>query len=146
MRIYIASSFRQLNAVQALRELLTADGHSVIDWTVKAPPLPAGLSAQERRVAYDSDEHGRLYDFCAGSCGAFGRDSGADAVIYFGPAGQDAACEVGMAAASGILTFGVAGALEEPGLVLSRAVHVWCENVRELRAMLHLCAVTAARV
>lgn len=144
MRVYIASSFRQLHAVQALRELLISDGHSIIDWTVKAPPLPAGLSAQERRTFYDTDESGDLYDFCARASGAFGRGPGADVVIYFGPAGQDAACEVGMAAASGILTLGVASDLEEPGLILSRAVRFWCDNVSQLRSVLQLCAVTSA--
>lgn len=140
MRVYIASSFRHLHAVLMLRDLLQEDGYKVVDWTEKALPLPEGLSAAERRIAFDTDTRGLIYIFCAGACGAFGGENAVDAVIYYGPAGQDAACEIGMASASGIPTFGLAGHLEEPGLILTSAVACWCKDVCDLREKLRLCA------
>lgn len=126
LTIYIASSFRSLHAVHLLRDALVERSHKVLDWTKFAPPLPEGMSPEKRRMALDSDERGDIYAFCTEACGR------ADLVIYLGPAGQDAACEVGMAAVSGVPVFGLAGRLEVPGLIMTRAVTRWCADVDEL--------------
>lgn len=126
MNIYIASSARNLHGVQLLRDALIARGHKILDWTALAPPLPDHLSPEERRQALDSDERGEIFDFCRRAC------LEADAMVYLGPAGQDAACEVGMAHAAGVPTIGLAAPTEKPGLILNRAISYWAADV-------HIC-------
>lgn len=123
MNIYIASSARNLHGVQLLRDALIERGHNILDWTALAPPLPDHLSPEERRLALDSDERGEIFDFCAKAC------QEADVLIYLGPAGQDAACEVGLAYAAGVTTIGLAAPVEKPGLILNRAVTYWAADV-----------------
>lgn len=125
MNVYIASSARNLHGVQLLRDALAERGHRILDWTALAPPLPDHLSPEERRRALDSDERGEIFDFCSKAC----RE--ADVLIYLGPAGQDAACEVGIAYAAGIPTIGLAAPTEKPGLILNRAVSFWAADVRD---------------
>ena len=124
MNIYIASSARNMHGVRLLRDALTARGHQILDWTALAPPLAEHLSPEERRAALDSDERGNIFEFCEQAC-----RNRADLLIYLGPAGQDAACEVGMAYVAGVPIIGLAAPTEKPGLILSRAVTVWAGDV-----------------
>ena len=124
--IYIASSYRSLTAVHLLRNILIERCHKVLDWTKFAPPLPEGMTPERRRQALDADDRGEIFDFCAEACAR------ADLVIYLGPAGQDAAAEVGMAYVAGVPVFGLAGRMESPGLILTKAVTHWCEDVSDL--------------
>jgi hypothetical protein len=117
--IYIASSARNIHAVQLLRDVFREKGHTVIDWTFFALPLPTSMSPEERRTVLDSDERGEIFEVCARACASV------DLVIYIGPSGQDAACEVGMAYAAGVPVYGLRGHLEAPGTILSKAVNVW---------------------
>ena len=128
MKIYIASSFKNLHAVHLLRDQLTSQGHQVLDWSALAPPLPEGMAPNIRRQLLDSDERGEIFTFCAAACGQ------ADLVIYLGPAGQDAAAEVGIAYAHGVPVLGLAGPLEAPGLILTRCVKQWFTQVNQLLA------------
>lgn len=118
MNIYIASSYRNLHAVQLMRDALTAQGHMVLDWTAFVPPVSAFPSA-ERKAALDVPGRLDVFAFCTEACGS------ADAVLYIGPAGQDSACEVGIAYAAGVPVFGISGPLEEPGLILRKCVCRW---------------------
>ena len=129
MKIYIASSARNLHGVQLLRDALIERGHNILDWTAFAPPLPEHLSPEERRRALDSDERGEIFDFCSQACRQ------ADALIYLGPAGQDAACEVGIAHTAEVPTIGLAAPTEKPGLILSRAVNYWAKDVYDCLKM-----------
>lgn len=126
MRIYIASSYRNLHVVQMLTAVLTEQGHVIEDRTKLAPPLSAELLPEEAKAWLDSDERGEIFDFCSA---AF---TDVDLLIYVGPAGQDAACEVGLAAASGIPVFGLSGPLERPGLILSGLIEKWFSSAAEL--------------
>ena len=126
MKIYIASSFKNLHGVHLLRDLLAAQGHELLDWSALAPPLPDDMPPEERRQILDSDERGEIFDFCAQAC------KSADLVIYLGPAGQDAAAEVGVAYASGVPVLGLVGPLEAPGLILTRCVGKWFNRVADL--------------
>jgi hypothetical protein len=126
--IYIAGSYRNLIAVRLLTDALREAGHLVLDWTLLTPPLPPGLSAEECRAALDSDDYGDTFDFCASAC------AGADLVIYLGPSGQDAACEVGMACSAGVPVVGITTRLDRPGLILGRAVSKWYFEIPELLA------------
>ena len=115
-----------------LRDLVRARGHKVLDWTAFRPPLPDSLSPDERRALLDADESGKIYRFCSEACAR------ADVIIYLGPAGQDAACEVGMAVATGRARamIGLRGPFESPGTIIGRAVTVWRDDYRSLLALL----------
>ncbi len=154
LTIYIASSFRNIHAVRMLADRLRADGHTILDWTSKAPPLPADMPIEERRAVLDGyatglcpartqgdsggaalrrerAERGDIFRFCAHACAR------ADLVIYIGPAGQDSACEVGMAYTSGVPVYGLRGKLESPGLIMAKAVTRWFDNVDDLLEALY---------
>jgi hypothetical protein len=126
MKIYIASSFKNLHGVHLLRNHLLACGHEVFDWSALAPPLPENMPPEVRRRLLDSDQRGDVFNFCAQACAV------ADAVVYMGPAGQDAAVEVGIAFAHKVTVLGLAGPLEAPGLILSRCVGQWFSQVEAL--------------
>jgi hypothetical protein len=128
LTIYIASSFRNLHAVHMLADQLREAGHSILDWTEFAPPLPADMRPDDRRAALDSDESGRIFAFCTEACGT------ADLVIYLGAAGQDSGTEVGIAYNAGVPVYGLSGPLEAPGLILARAVSRWFSKPGELLA------------
>ena len=126
LKIYIASSFRNLHAVNMLSDRLTDMGHTILDWTALAPPLPPDMRPEERRAALDSDARGSIFEFCSSAC------AGADLVIYLGGSGQDAAVEVGIAFNAGVPVLGLRGPMEAPGLMLTRAVLEWHERVYTL--------------
>lgn len=126
LKIYIASSFRNLHAVEMLADRLTDLGHTVLDWTAFAPPLPSNMRPEERRAALASDTRGSIFEFCCTAC------AGADLVVYLGESGQDAACEVGIAFNAGVPVLGLRGPMEAPGLILARAVTEWHERVYTL--------------
>lgn len=137
--IYIATSAgRNMHAYQLLRERLAEAGHKVLDWSRLAPPLPIDLPPAARRRLMDTDECGEIFNFCSRACGY------AELVIYLGPAGQDAACEVGMAAAVGVPVYGLRGLYEAPGTILYRAVGRWFdESAALLRAVEELAESNA---
>lgn len=140
MKIYIASSFRNLNAVRLLTLILSKNGHVVEDWTRLAPPLPDTMPMHERRAMLDSNERGDIFDFCTGCCGSV------DLVIYLGPAGQDAGGEVCVAWASGVPVWGLAGPLEKPGLIINGAVSRWFSSATELLAAINSSFIQRCRV
>lgn len=126
LTIYIASSFRNLHAVQLLRDVLKERGHTVLDFTELAPPLPKGMTTEERRAALDADAYGTIFEFCTRAC------SQADLVIYLGASGQDSACEVGIAWTAGVPIYGLAGLLENPGTIMMQAVTYWFRDTESL--------------
>lgn len=136
MDIYIASSFRNVQAVQLLRDRLREHAHNILDWTEKAPPLPPGLTLEERRAALDADERREIFDFCDWAC------SNADLVIYLGPSGQDAGCEIGMAYAYGAPVIAMYSPLEAPGTMLAGCVDYVCMNFEELLEAIDTVAET----
>ncbi|MDR2744422.1 MAG: translation initiation factor 2 [Desulfovibrio sp.] len=119
MNIYIISSFRNLPAVLLLRDSLREWAHNVADFTSLAPPLPDAMTPEERRAALDSDERGRIFSFFTEACAS------SDLCIYVGPAGQDAACEVGIAWAAGVPVYALTSPLEKPGVILNGCVTRW---------------------
>ena len=126
MKIYIASSFKNLHAVRMLRDVLTNEGHTVPDWTELAPPIPSTVLPEERKRMLDTDNGGELFTFCSEACAE------SDLVIYLGKAGQDAGVEVGMAFVAGLPIIGLRGAEESVGLMLHGCVTRWAESVEEL--------------
>lgn len=130
MKLYVASSYRNLSAVLTLQDALRDAGHQVLDWTAFAPSFPPSLTPEERKVIMDAPEHKEAALFCVRSCGY------ADALIYLGPAGQDAACEVGIAYAAGVPVLGIAAPGEKPGLILAYCVARWFHDAAALIAFL----------
>lgn len=140
LEIYIASSAaKNFHAVQLLRRELRHMGHTVLDWTTLTPPLPDHLTPDVRKAALDSDECGEVFTFCTSACAS------ADLVIYLGPAGQDASCEVGIAFNAGVPVFGLAGLTEQPGVIMHRAVSKWFSSVRALLVGIEHLAEDMAR-
>ncbi len=90
LKVYIASSFKNIHAVRLLAKSMRQMGYEILDWTLKATP-PEGLNAAKRREWMDTDHGGEVFSFCAEAC------KQADFIIYLGTSGQDAGVEVGIA-------------------------------------------------
>jgi hypothetical protein len=131
MKIYIASSFRNITAVKILSDCLAEAGHHVLDWTDKPPPMPDSSTEESYKNWIDSDESGVIFDFCTGAC------AHADLIVYLGTAGQDAACEVGIAWTAGVPVYGFAGPQDRPGLILSRCVTRWFSGLSDFLDAVH---------
>ncbi len=124
-KIYIASSFRHIHAVQMLEKHLISMDFEILDWTRKAS-VPEGLSPAQRREWMDTDNSGgTVFEFCKNSC------TSADLVIYLGQSGQDAGVEIGMARASNIPILGIRGPLEYAGLMLYGSCTKWVETIEQ---------------
>lgn len=114
MKIYICSSSKNLESVRALRDELTGHGHFVLDWTTTLPDC-----GKERERVKDADPAGSTFTFCSTACAQV------DLLVYLGPAGQDAGCELGMAYTSGIPVWAVPGKGECLGLMAKGCVSRW---------------------
>lgn len=124
MKVYIASSFKNIHAVRLLAKSMREMGYTILDWTEKATP-PEGLNASQRREWMDTDHGGEVFSFCAKAC------SEADFLVYLGTSGQDAGVEVGMAYGYGLPVLGIRGPLEAPGLMLHGAMSTWVEHIED---------------
>ena len=62
IRLYIASSFRNLHAVRLFGRALCGPDFEILDWTARARP-PEGLAPAERRVWMDTDHGGEVFTF-----------------------------------------------------------------------------------
>ena len=125
LNIYIASSFRNIHLVHALMEKYSESALTFYDWTSKSKPLE-GASSTEKRTWFDTDTGGEIFSFCKDAA------HHTDLVIYLGDSGKDACIELGMAYASNIPIVGLAGSLEDVGLMLNGAVDVWVNTFDEL--------------
>lgn len=122
LKVYIASSFKNIHAVRLLAKDMQSMGYEILDWTLKATP-PEGLNASQRREWMDTDHGGEVFVFCANAC------KEADFIVYLGTSGQDAGVEVGIAFGSGKPVLGIRGPLESPGLMLYGACTCWVEHI-----------------
>ncbi len=124
MKVYIASSFKNIHAVRLLAKQMQEMGYEILDWTKKATP-PEGLNANQRREWMDTDHGGEVFNFCAKSCQL------ANLIVYLGTSGQDAGVEVGMAFAYNKPILAIKGPLESPGLMLYGAGTIWVEHIEQ---------------
>jgi hypothetical protein len=132
MNIYIASSWKNVHAVEMLTALLRERGHTVLSFVEnnhgENPNSSINEKAGEKPVPFD--------EWCASQDGArsFTYDiAGAttsDLVIYVGPSGTDAWAEVGAAWASGRLILGLWAKGEPVGLM--RRMVEWSTDYRQL--------------
>lgn len=130
MKVYIASSFKNIHAVRLLAKQMREMGYEILDWTQKATP-PEGLNASQRREWMDTDHGGEVFNFCANAC------NNADFIVYLGTSGQDAGVEVGMAFGYNKPILAIRGPLEAPGLMLYGAGTVWVEHIEQALQILY---------
>jgi hypothetical protein len=140
MKIYIASSWKNVHAVEMLTALLRERGHEVLSFVEnnhgENPNSAVNERAGEKPVPFD--------EWCASADGrrSFEYDtSGAtqsDLVIYVGPSGTDAWAEVGAAWASGRAVLGLWAKGEPVGLM--RRMVEWFEDYRALLKAVDECA------
>jgi len=112
-KIYIASSWKNQHAVEMLTEMIRSNGHEVLSFVENNygenhNHVTKKFSFEEWVTSPDSDQ-----SFEYDTAGA----TKSDLVIYVGPSGKDAACEVGMAWASGIPVLGLHAKSEDFGLM-----------------------------
>lgn len=113
-KLYICTSTRNLAAYRQLQLALELAPYEVQDWTRFLPePGP------QFETLKNDDPHGATFTYCSRALG------GADLVVYLGPSGCDASAELGIAFASGVPVWGVAGPDERPGVMIKGCVHRW---------------------
>lgn len=128
MKIYIAASWKHQHAVEMLTFLLRVRGHTVLSFVENNHGEGTGKTLDGKPVPFEewvkSAEGRRSFEY--DTKGA----SLSDLVIYIGPSGKDAACEVGIAWANGVPIIGLLAKGEDFGLM--RLCLLWCQNYTEV--------------
>ena len=132
-KVYTVASYRHLHAVRLIQaRMRRLHGLAVLDWTREAPSLGTPL-AERRRLL-------RVGRNCVSAEQREAACAAADLMLYLGDSGKDCAVQVGMAKAIGTPVMGIAGPLEETGLMLHNAVALWVagpfEAISRIRRML----------
>lgn len=126
MKIYIASSWRNEHGVTMLTRLLRDRGHSVDSWIEnnygeKHNHVTKALPFEEWVQSSESDQSFQFDTIGARTCDLF---------IYYGPAGSDAAAELGVAWAYGAVCIGLWAKGDSLGLM--RKMVEWYASVPAL--------------
>lgn len=126
MKIYIASSWKNQHGVEMLTSLLRSKGHEVVSWIEnnygegfaysQIKSFEAWVQTTEASKAFKFDTDGAIKS---------------DLCIYYGPAGKDAAAEVGMAYASGTPILGLLAKGEDFGLMRKMMLR-WFDRYEDL--------------
>lgn len=127
MQIYIASSWKNEHGVSMLTDLLRARGHRVVSWiennygenhnhVTKKMDFETWVRSDESNQSFAFDAAGAR--FC-------------DMLIYYAPAGKDAAAECGMAYGENRLMWGLYAKGEDFGL-MRKMFDRWFSTVPEL--------------
>lgn len=132
MKIYIASSWKNLHAVEMLTSILRDRGHKVLSFVEnnygeghgeeKPIDFESWVLTDQAEQSFNFDTHGATK---------------ADLVIYVGPSGTDAWAEIGAAWASGRIIFGLWAKGEQSGL-MRKMVTTWFDSYV---AMLHAISI-----
>ena len=138
MKIYIASSWKNQHGVEMLTALLREKKHEVVSWI-----------ENNFDEGYTSNSPDEKFDFerwmhTEGSEQAFRFDtSGArtcDLLIYYGPAGKDAAAETAMAWTCGKPVIGLYAKGEDFGL-MRKMMQSWHYDYKELLHAVDLISI-----
>jgi hypothetical protein len=122
MKIYIASSWKNQHGVEMLTALLREKGHKVVSWIENSYGEKKDFDFEEwikTDIAYQS--------FLFDTKGA----TESDLVIYYGPAGKDACCEIGAAWAKRVPIIGLNAKGEDLGL-MRKMMLCWCDLYTEV--------------
>jgi hypothetical protein len=135
MKIYIASSWKNEYGVTMLTSLLRERSHTVVSWiennygehhnhVTKKLNFEDWVNSPESDQSFYFDVNGAM---------------GADLVIYYGPAGKDAAAEIGAAYGRGVPIWGLWAKAEDFGL-MRKMIRVWYNSINNLLAQLDMLA------
>jgi hypothetical protein len=131
MKIYIASSWKNQHAVEMLTALLREADHEVISWIENNYGENPNNSGNSQAKKFDFEEWVNSPEadqsFAFDTIGA----ATCDLLIYVGPAGKDAAAEVGIAYARNIRIIGLWSKGEDFGL-MRKMFHKWFERYTDL--------------
>lgn len=127
MKIYIASSWKNQHGVTMLTTILREKGHTVISWiennfgenhnhVTKKFSFEEWVNTSESDQSFNFDINGATQS---------------DLLIYYGPAGKDAAAEMGAAYSIGVPILGLWAKGEELGLMRKMALR-WYEDIKTL--------------
>lgn len=127
MKIYIASSWKNVHAVELLTAELRKMGHEIVSF-VENNFYELDVA---KKVGFDQwiNSEGGAQAFVFDTTGA----TTSDLVIYIGPSGKDAAAEVGAAWSKGIPILGLYAKGEDFGL-MRRMILQWFDRYPELLA------------
>lgn len=128
MEIYIASSWKNVHAVEMLTALLRQKGHTVLSFVEKS----YGEWGAVAKMGFEQ----WVTTEAAAMCFTYDSESAmnSDLVIYISPSGKDAAAEVGMAYAKGVPIIGLYAKGEDFGLMRKMMLE-WCESYRQVLDM-----------
>ena len=122
MNIYIASSWKNVHAVEMLTALLREKDHQVISWVENnygenhIEDFEKWIETDKAQQSFEFDTQGVI---------------NSDMVIYISQSGKDAAAECGMAWAKGIPIIGLASKGEDFGL-MRKMMRVWFTRYTEV--------------
>lgn len=121
MKIYIASSWKNVHAVEMLTALLREMGHTVLSFVENNYGEGHGATkSMDFETWVCTDEAKRSFKFDTDGA------TKSDLVIYISPSGKDAAAEVGAAWGCGVRILGLHAKGEDFGLM--RKMIEWFDN------------------
>ena len=131
MKIYIASSWKNVHAVEMLTDLLRGNGHAVESFVENQHGDREGHTAMEHGTPMQFDEWIRTRR--AAKCFVYdtNRATTSDLVIYVGPSGCDAWAEIGAAWSKEVIIFGLIAKGDQIGL-MRKMVSCWFHDHREM--------------
>lgn len=123
MKIYIASSWKNQHGVTMLTTILREKGHTVVSWIENC--------SIEGQTNFNFEEWVKTP--AADDCFNFDINGAtqSDLLIYYGPAGKDAAAEMGAAFGAGVPILGLRAKGEDFGLMRKMAIR-WYDNIDDL--------------
>ena len=131
MKIYIASSWKNVHAVEMLTIMLRERGHEIKSFVennygeghgaIKPINFELWVQTEKAQQSFLYDTEGAMYS---------------DLVIYISPSGKDAAAECGIAYAKGIPILGLYAKGEDFGLM--RKMIKWFDNYLDLLEHINL--------
>ena len=131
MKIYIASSWKNVHAVEMLTSLLREAGHEVISWVENNYKENYSVAKKidfEHWVDTPDAEKSFIFD----TDGA----TKSDLMIYLAPSGKDAGAEVGAAWASKVPIIGLFSKGEDFGL-MRKMIYKWFDRHTQILDYIH---------
>lgn len=123
MKIYIASSWKNVHAVEMLTTCLRVQGHTVMSFVEFEKDASFRNMATEQWINTESAKNCFTYDSESAMA--------SDLVIYISPSGKHASAELGMAYAKNIPIIGLYAKGEDLG-IMRHMFTTWYEKYKEL--------------